>query len=321
MFVDRWFEFDDERVLLRGLTFGEYQFIAARKYNTSLMYTYEIAKLCIMDLVVTNGERLLTYDKDRHFDLLFEQHFSFVEKCANIILNKLTLLSEDERNQIEGMVAFQIELREKPELEKLWSCQRCVDSRMCAKRKCSVLSEREVELVMKSGYRPPSIFPALSEQDRWGDRAEKTEEELEDIDKEEQKVEASKNARRSRGIKATVEAKRKTMQEKLAKKNEEQFDAGKSSDQFVFKSPHFVFDRCPIGYVSSELRPMVSVASRSIGSEEMLTSGGLVGQPMKFIEIRSSIQHYQNELLDKQRKIDEERSKADSKKNRSARRR
>lgn len=325
MFGSEWFEVDEEHFLLRGLTFIEFQTITSRKYNSSFLYAYDIALCGIVDVVAYDeGGFRVKYDPEAHFPNMFEAHFPTMEKCVEIILHRLTTLSDDEKDQIQGTIVFQIETQSRPEILNSWSCTSCVERKLCAMRKCSLLSERDVDLVMRFGYKPPQVYPGLTEADRWPkERKEIVESRDEYEDKAQQNknaVEAARAARKAQGMKARIAKQKEERAAKVAKEMEEVYGeessgskASVKADDVVFKSPHFSYTRCPVSYANGTLRPMLAIASRSLGAEEMLVAGGLGAQPMKFVEVRSALQFFQHETIDKQRKIDEEKAKAKSK--------
>jgi len=256
------FIIQDEKVVLRGLTFGEFLRIRDNKYNTEYLLYYDVAKIGIVKFKFVNQKNeLVDYSSESHFDILFDDNFDFIKECAQTIFSGLSILSEKETEYIKSYLYFSNYLSDEsekiPTIRDMWDCDYCKEHKLLRRRKCTKFSKAEIETIMGS--------------------------EIKEVD-----IGVTKAAIKKTSAKAKILAKK--AKNALAETPVEEEKA------FALKSTHYNWSVCPISFTPVDFMQDLSVVSKCMSAETLLVDGAMFEQPMKFVEIMSSIKHFQNEI-------------------------
>lgn len=267
---------EGEEVMLRGLRYGEFSHLLKNQtFNSRYMFIYEVGKLGIISVLsLSDDNGRVEYDKEIHYDEMFNSFFEFVSMCTDIII-EMTLLTDEERRIIKDQCYFADYLHENPRAETAWDCRKCVETRMIMKRTCPRFGEEEIE---KMKAMPKYIPEALLEEG------------------EEQNLEEMPTA--------PVAPKRKRMSaaEQLAMQREAKAAAESVNyvkEEYTLRTDMHLWKECPVYIESSTLRLDMQAAYRCLGAESLLVSGGIIDQPNRYMEMTSFIKSIQNEIQEK----------------------
>ena len=286
--LDKGIEFNvlDEKVILRGLTVEEIYGLQQFKSNTEYSFCYAVGKLGIVSFEFINEtDKLEIYKQnDENFEALFSQNYSFVRECAFIILNKLSIISDTERDWLKSFIAFNFYLSDKEQgVRDAWSCKQCIEKKSMNKRKCSRFDQQTIERIIKENYRPTEVFgleESVAQQRNYQEESEKelSDKAKEQIDKRNSKLSAKKQIEKRK-------QKNQESQETLAESSE-------SDATHVLKTPYYKWKECPVHRGDKNFFFDLNLLVLSVTQEKYLFPGELLTQPARFIEF---LNEYQSE--------------------------
>lgn len=298
------FEVLGEKVRLRGLTIEEFYRLSNIKSKTEYLFVYHIAKDGIVSFEYVEDQEVKKYQKTEvEFEALFSQNFEFVRECAFIILNQLTVVSEEEKDWIKSFIAFNYYLSDKEQtIKDLWSCKTCIERGSISKRRCTRFTEDIQNKIIKEGYRPPEVFGQIEKKESESSKKN---------DGEDFISEANRKKLEKRNAKLSLKKTKPVENPETPTQPEEPQGA------FVLKTLYYSWKTCPVYRGSEKFYRDFQLVLLSVSQDKYLFGGEVMKQPARFIEMLSE---YKNET-ERIRHLEEKRIMKESEaKTQSARR-
>lgn len=293
----------DFQARVRGLDYGEMneirKKIEKKEFNTEFALVFFVGKMVLVSFeYIDDNNQVKEYnqnqsDQEIYFSL-FSNHFDIVKEAVRIGMTEMSSITEAEREFIHSHSAFSFYLSDKNEkIKELWQCDNCITKGLIYKRKCSKFDEETIEKIRK-GYRPASVFGE--------DNYKKIEEEEKKINLEESEAEKFQKALEARKNKAKKALPAST----LTAKRDVQSEAATA----LPLSPHYKWDKCPVGMGTFEMYIDLNVVALASSSKTyQLVDGGISKQPNKFIDWLSTYNNFQNEIQNTEHKISMDKHK------------